>query len=382
MSCCDQWANYYIRHYRNFGVRTTSPTESNNLSIKSYLLNGRSSAHSLILASHHLTQEQVRQNVEEMAKQALRARHDFLHRPWLGGLPLKVSYKALDLIVQEYRYANAAIPSNPASQTRPLAPCRPDTCTATIQYSIPCRHDIHAKLAGGERLELREVHTHWHLQMSLIERDKYLEIQEPKIVENRKGRPKNSTRPLSEDLGIASTPRTPGSQRQKTPGSTPGPPRGSAPCLQPSIRRIYSAFETAEEPQPPPAPPKRRGRPPGSKNKKTRQPAAAAVSEPPAIEPAQPRTALVIASAPRRGLLVTEAPARVRKRGATAAAPRDQVGEGTHGVVMPSASPTPIEQDGAQDGAPAAPTGTPARKRRRATAATPGDQVAKAHMGW
>lgn len=329
-----------------------------------------------------------------MAKQALRARHDFLHRPWLGGLPLKVSYKALDLIVQEYRYAKAAMPSNPTSQTRPLAPCHPDTCTATIQYSIPCRHDIYTKLAEGERLEPREVHTHWHLQMGLvsprplekahvltrslqIERDKYLGIQEPKIVENRKGRPKNSTTPLSEDLGIASTPRTPGNQR-RTPGRTPGSPRGSAPRLQPSIRRIYSAFETAEEPQPPPAPPKRRGRPPGSKNKKTRQPAAAAavaVSEPPAIEPAQPRTALVIASAPRRRLLVTAAPARVRKRGATAATPGDQVGEGTHGVVMPSAPPAPIEQDGAQDGAPAAPTGAPARKRRRATAATPGDQV-------
>jgi hypothetical protein len=286
------------------------------MSIKSYLINGRSSAYSLVSVSQDLCKEQVQQNVEEMAKQAIRARHDFLSRPWLGALPLRVSYKALDLIVGEYRRAKSAMPSTRPSQSirRPLEPCHPDTCTATIQYNIPCRHDIYKKLAEGERLELREVHTHWHLQMSLIERDKYLEIQEPKIVENRKGRPKNSARPLPDGLGIPSSPKTPRSQRRdgtqgsqvsqgrRTPGSIPGPPRGNAPRLQPSIRRVLSAHETVEEPRPPQAAPKRRGRPPGSKNKKKDQAPAPAESQLSAAERAEPRTTLVIASAPRRGL--------------------------------------------------------------------------------
>jgi hypothetical protein len=38
-----QWANCYIKKYPNFGQRVTSPIESSNKDIKSYLIHGTSS---------------------------------------------------------------------------------------------------------------------------------------------------------------------------------------------------------------------------------------------------------------------------------------------------------------------------------------------------
>ncbi|UNI16668.1 hypothetical protein JDV02_010847 [Purpureocillium takamizusanense] len=45
-----QWAQCFIKKYRNFGVRVTSGTEASNNNVKSYLLNGMSHLYSLVEA--------------------------------------------------------------------------------------------------------------------------------------------------------------------------------------------------------------------------------------------------------------------------------------------------------------------------------------------
>lgn len=109
----EQWANCYIRQYRNFGARVTSPTESANLNIKSYLLNGRSDIYALALTVKELLTEQQRTFKEARAAEAIRTKFRYLSRRYHGSLPLKISYKGLELINYEYLHAKAALPTTP-----------------------------------------------------------------------------------------------------------------------------------------------------------------------------------------------------------------------------------------------------------------------------
>jgi len=54
-----QWATCYTRFYRKFGARVTSPTESTNLNVKSFLVNGRAGILRLIEALQALAQRQM-----------------------------------------------------------------------------------------------------------------------------------------------------------------------------------------------------------------------------------------------------------------------------------------------------------------------------------
>ena len=126
----EQWAHCYIKRYRNFGVRVTSPAESLNLNVKSYLLNGKSDVLRLIDSLIEMCQEQYRTFEEAMAREGTRMRQTYLNRIYLGSLPLKVSYKGLDLINREYRYAKAAIP-NSKRDPMLLSACDSD-CTVSL----------------------------------------------------------------------------------------------------------------------------------------------------------------------------------------------------------------------------------------------------------
>ncbi|KAK4078062.1 hypothetical protein Purlil1_12083 [Purpureocillium lilacinum] len=53
-----QWAQCFIKKYRNFGVRVTSGTEASNNNVKSYLLNGMSHLHSLVEAIEAMLSDQ------------------------------------------------------------------------------------------------------------------------------------------------------------------------------------------------------------------------------------------------------------------------------------------------------------------------------------
>lgn len=97
----NQWACCYTRFYKNFGARVTSPTESTNLNAKSYLINGRASVLRLVEALQALAHRQIKVFNDRRAQQAIRTRREFLGRAYLGSLPTKVSYKALEPINHE-----------------------------------------------------------------------------------------------------------------------------------------------------------------------------------------------------------------------------------------------------------------------------------------
>lgn len=274
----DQWAYHRIKHYCNFGGRVTSTTESSNMSIKSFLINGRHDIHSLIKCVYEMTREQRKILRDKEASDASRVRYLYLGRAYLGNISTKISGKALDLINEEHRHVIAAIPKDGRPPQRPLGPCD-DDCTVSTQLGIPCRHVIFDYAEKLQPLNLEDIHHHWHLQRDLADEDPYLRLKNPKMRERGRGRPSSKkvknkkvkmprmmtvpddaeSRPLSQPAQPRARAKGKDKNKQtakKTAGKkktaakkkkTPGPPKGNAPRLSSSIRRERSQWEILEE---------------------------------------------------------------------------------------------------------------------------------------
>ena len=154
----EQWAHCYIKQYRNFKARVTSPTKSSNLNVKSYLLNGKSDVYRLVTALSEMYTQQQKSYTKRLAFKGTRTRQEYLNRAYLGNLPLRVSYKYLELINHQYRHAKAAIPTN-ARQATELNPYG-SNCTTSLQFGVPYRHSIYTILKDNGSLKLGDVHPH------------------------------------------------------------------------------------------------------------------------------------------------------------------------------------------------------------------------------
>jgi len=161
----EQWATCYTKNYKNYGARATSTTEASNFNIKSYLLNGKSTSFRLFKAAEALAKRQGKAFLETLAREAVNTKQNYLTRTYLGSLPRTVSYKALELINQEYRIAKAAFPT-PGRTAIELKPC--NECTAPLQDSIPCKHKIYNIIVTKRKLRLWDVNPHWHLGVRLV----------------------------------------------------------------------------------------------------------------------------------------------------------------------------------------------------------------------
>ncbi|KND92041.1 hypothetical protein TOPH_03392 [Tolypocladium ophioglossoides CBS 100239] len=105
-----QWAKYYIDRYRNFGQKVNSPVKTAHADVKSYLISGTSDLFHLHEALIAMINNKARSYSQEAAKQAQRQRLH-LQRPWLGKLGQQITYQAVDLLIKQYRYVQAALPN-------------------------------------------------------------------------------------------------------------------------------------------------------------------------------------------------------------------------------------------------------------------------------
>ncbi|CAJ2508722.1 Uu.00g137480.m01.CDS01 [Anthostomella pinea] len=122
-----EWANCYTKEYCNFGVRTTSPTESVNRLTKSYIIDGRSN----FLRIDDSLDEMV-SHIEIKHKQAIahdnfKQRNDYLGRKWLSNVTLYCSITSIKMIVTSYYRALEYAPT----ASRPDPPRAP-----------PCSHSM------------------------------------------------------------------------------------------------------------------------------------------------------------------------------------------------------------------------------------------------
>lgn len=152
-----QWAHYFTRQYRNFGVRTNSPNESGHSSLKLRLISSRGHFIHLNKGIVMLLAEAERSYERKSAADRVRLRIEFGSRDWMGSLNTRLTRKACDLIVQQHRIIEASKKPNGSYE---LPPC---TGFFEHQYGLPCSHTIHEVLMDGKCLQRRLIASRWWL---------------------------------------------------------------------------------------------------------------------------------------------------------------------------------------------------------------------------
>jgi len=149
----EQWAGCYINKNLNFGQRTTSPVESVNRYLKSFVMNGYSTVLEVVRQSCRMVEAMERRIREATLKERNTLKRDYIGQVWLGKTPYNVSAKAMELVTRQWRIALGAIPTK-SHPTRPaLGPC---TDQFTKQYGVICSHDLLARHNAKKLPILRE----------------------------------------------------------------------------------------------------------------------------------------------------------------------------------------------------------------------------------
>jgi hypothetical protein len=185
----EQWAGCYINQNLNFGQRSTSPVESINRYLKSFLITGRSSVLECVKRSLEMVAV-MKSNIDEALKaEKNRLRFDFLGKDWLGDAPYNVSSKALNHVIKQHRLMLGALPTRGQPPPSPLVDC---THRTRAQYGIPCSHELLERHHQKSPLTKDDFHRFWWLKRNLAEEDEMLRYQEFDVVVNLKGRPRGS----------------------------------------------------------------------------------------------------------------------------------------------------------------------------------------------
>ena len=135
----EQWAGSYINKRLNFGQRTTSPVESVNGYLKSFVINGNSTVKQVVGQAFNMVTEMERSVKEAVKEEKNRLRFEYIGQKWLGSAPYNVSSKALKLVTKQYRTMLGAVESRSRPTAEVLKPC---TGRFTAQYGMPCSHKL------------------------------------------------------------------------------------------------------------------------------------------------------------------------------------------------------------------------------------------------
>jgi len=145
----DQWAGCHINKVLNFGQRTTSPVESVNRYLKSFVVTGASTIVAVVRQSLNMLQQMEASIEEGLKKERNRLKFEFLGQKWLGKAPYNVSAKALTLVTRQHQIMLSAIPSRSRPNPPPLQPC---SHQFSAQFGIPCSHALLDKHQANEVL--------------------------------------------------------------------------------------------------------------------------------------------------------------------------------------------------------------------------------------
>ncbi|OAQ57749.1 transposase [Purpureocillium lilacinum] len=265
-----QWAQCFIKKYRNFGIQVTSGTEASHNNVKSYLLNGMSHLYSLVEAIEAMLNDQERDFIDACSQDEVLTSHTYSgpSSEYLGELRTVMSELGLELVTKEHRRALRSIPSRSRPWPEPIGDSD-ENCSVSWQLGILCWHTIYNKLEAGLHLTKWDVHPRWHLREP-TSHNPYRRILDPKIAACLRGRPKNATQPVPESMQVrlASRSREAVGKTRSDRGPSrksailgPGKQTGvrQAGCRrQASIRRRRSEWETISDEEKREARPKRR----------------------------------------------------------------------------------------------------------------------------
>jgi hypothetical protein len=155
----EQWAECYIRHYRNFGVKVTSRTEGSHKEIKSYLRNTFADLLFLAEKVEQLIMDREHQYTSDEATEAQRIVRDYQKMEWLGDMRSKLTRKAISLLVKQHDKLLDALRCN-LGPVNALPAC---TNAFTKQFGLPCGYRIQEVISRNESLDYSMAHKYWYL---------------------------------------------------------------------------------------------------------------------------------------------------------------------------------------------------------------------------
>ncbi|CAP67728.1 uncharacterized protein PODANS_1_16160, partial [Podospora anserina S mat+] len=243
-----QWATAYTSQHLTLGQRTTSPVESSNRMLKSFVVTGKSTVKDVFDRTFDMVAV-MEKNVNEARRfEKDHLRRDFMGMKLLGETPTRIAWKPLDSVVQHCRQLQKykVFARNPEPDEIPA-------CTGrfTANKGLPCLHLIHQVQKNNQVLELKDFHPFWWLERSLVDEDRYLQYQDFDRVTVLRCRPRGSDAFAPDATAPRSTVPL-GLQVQPTP--TPSPPciqrtnpqLPSTTDLRQSLRRTASQWEAAD----------------------------------------------------------------------------------------------------------------------------------------
>jgi hypothetical protein len=152
----EQWAGCYLNRRLNFGQRTTSPVESVNRYLKSFVVTGNSTVLDVVKQSLEMVKAMERNITQVNEKQRHRIRIDFATKEWMGKARYAVCQTALDFVNQQHQKMLYAI-TTPSRPGEPLPPC---IHTFTTQMGIPCSHELLRRYRADKAFTLEKADFH------------------------------------------------------------------------------------------------------------------------------------------------------------------------------------------------------------------------------
>lgn len=180
-----EFALWSIKNYLNFGIRATSRTESSHAELKRYLRNRLCDLRQLLNAIQAMMMRRKERYESQLAKEKMTRLPVYTRIMVLSPLCLKISFKALELLYQQYQTANEFF-----TRKRPRNEMRRCTHTFRRQMGLPCSHDVLERLESGETFTMGDINPHWHLKSPTPNLRNRLQEPDPLPVPTR-GRPRN-----------------------------------------------------------------------------------------------------------------------------------------------------------------------------------------------
>ncbi|KAL2272258.1 hypothetical protein FJTKL_07167 [Diaporthe vaccinii] len=244
-----KWAAHQTCKILNFGLRTTSSTESTHRKLKVYLGHGMGNIFYLVEAAHETLEDTARGLRLEEARQKTSSLRKFNGQKWLGQLPLQVSWSALDLLSKTRKHAMRML-----KKQVPRGNCSPSTCACPIftQFGLICASRIADKEEAGDPLTKADVHKVFWLDRDLLVDNPLLAVLSPERVRATKGRPRETATFATDEAGIleSSGGRATAVISKRTTSTTTGLGSKAGDKIRAttaSLQRVNSAWEWNDE---------------------------------------------------------------------------------------------------------------------------------------
>ena len=103
-----QFLEYFVKDYRNYGIRSSQGSEAQHFSSKIFLNNNLADLHTLLSRLQEMVKQKAIEWKQEYSKEAAVRRHDHRNCPIRRNLATNVTYRALNLLRDQFVMASSA----------------------------------------------------------------------------------------------------------------------------------------------------------------------------------------------------------------------------------------------------------------------------------